>query len=465
MQTQLDRATWSLVLDAVKSAMNDENAFNSYIAPLTYRYENDFLVLSTSSSLGMQLINSNYIATLKLALSKFGIFDNVKVVYEDFSTYPESLTVANDSPQIITSFETISHNGLIARYKFDNFIIGECNKVAYLNAYDIAISDNKSNTSPNQASLRKSLLFIYGRSGVGKTHLMHAIGNEFIARNPDAKVLCVTCEQFINTFIDSIRDRSTSTFREVYRSVNLLMIDDVQMIAKTDAIQQELFNVFNSLYEAGQRIVFTSDRPPKDLNTLFERLRTRLAWGLTVDIQTPELETRVAILMQIAEREHINVSRDIIMFIAENVVSNVRELEGAMSRILAYARLDSMATCDLEVAKKILLPTMGEIASTPQKMNAQIIMDTVSEHFKISNDDLVGNSRIKRIAAARHIAQYIIREYAGMPFPKIAEKFGGRDHTSVIYACRKIAKEMETDENLKATVLDILKKIKDGRNL
>ncbi len=425
----------------IRAAIKDDAAFDGLFSSVHYDVCNNQSVLSTTSPLICQLLG-NYLDLIKNTCSKYELPSEVRFVVSesDAPTQPVS------TPQVPSNINT----GLNPRYQFDNFVVADSNKFAYVNAFQMVdATDRRSNS-----------LFIYGASGVGKTHLMHAIGNTYLQHNPNARVLCVTCDQFLNDYIDSIRVKTTQSFRDMYRTVNLLMVDDIQGLAGKSETQMELFNVFNSLYDNNNKIVFTSDRPPKDLDILTERLRQRLGWGVTVDIQTPELETRITILIQKAEREGFNLQREVATFIAENIVSNVRELEGALTTLISYSHAMNQPDIGVEQTKKILSSIIGDSKSTCD-IDANSIIDIVCDEFSISVKDIIGSSRLKKYAEPRHLAQYLIRELTGLTFPKIAEIFGGRNHSSVLHACRKITKEIDTDENLKYVVHNLIRKIKE----
>ncbi|MBI1292219.1 chromosomal replication initiator protein DnaA [bacterium] len=335
------------------------------------------------------------------------------------------------------------------RYSFDEFVVGESNRFAQAAASTVA--------DPNGKGFNP--LFIYGGVGLGKTHLMHAIGHQLYKRDPSTRVLYVTSEQFINSFIESIQNKRHNEFRSAYRNVDLLLIDDVQFLTGKERTQQEFFHTFNTLYDAGKKVVVTSDKPPKELSTLEDRLRSRFDWGLIVDIAPPDLETRVAILRKKAAQEGIRLPADVALFIAERMKQNVREMEGALKRLSHAATLHS-AAIDLEMARDILSHLM--IGTPVARVTVEDVQRAVCDYFKVKMQDLLGANRSKRFSQPRHLAQYLSRKLTDLSFPDIAQKFGGKDHTSIIYACRKVEQAVGKDPNLANVIEHLTKQITKG---
>jgi chromosomal replication initiator protein len=302
-------------------------------------------------------------------------------------------------------------------------------------------------------------LYLYGNSGLGKTHLMHSIGHFVLDKNPDAKVLYVTSETFTNELINSIQNNKMEEFRQKYRKIDLLMIDDIQFIAKKESTQEEFFHTFNALYESSKQIVISSDRPPKELKPLEERLISRFEWGLTVDVQSPDYETRIAILRKKAQRDHITVPDDVMAYIAKNIASNIRELEGALTRIVAFATLTNQ-DISISLAENSLKDIFSENAATP--LTPDLIQQVVAEHYGIRVEDIQGSKKPKNIAFPRQVSMYLCRKLLDISLPKIGESFGGRDHTTVIHAISKIEKQMETDTALQKTLHQLEKEIKEA---
>ena len=330
------------------------------------------------------------------------------------------------------------------KYTFDTFVIGNSNRFAH--AASLAVAE-----APAQAY---NPLFIYGGVGLGKTHLMHAIGHYILSQNPDTKVLYVSSEKFTNELINSIRDDKNEEFRNRYRNIDVLLIDDIQFIAGKERTQEEFFHTFNSLHEANKQIIISSDRTPKEIPTLEDRLRSRFEWGLIADIQPPDLETRVAILKKKAELEGIEIDNEVLLFIANRIESNIRELEGALIRIMAYSSLTNNKL-DVAVAEEALKDIISD--NKPKPITSDLIQEVVASHFDLKVEDFKSRKRNRPIAYPRQIAMYICRELTDLSLPKIGDEFGGRDHTTVIHAYDKISQEIEEDPQVKETIDNLIK--------
>ena len=330
------------------------------------------------------------------------------------------------------------NRSLINRYRFDSFVVGASNRMAH--AACMAVAEN-----PARAY---NPLFLYGGVGLGKTHLLHAIGNSAVAAG--LQVLYVSSEEFTNELINAIRTHNTPAFRERYRSIDVLLIDDIQFIAGKESTQEEFFHTFNTLHNQEKQIVISSDRPPKAMLTLEERLRSRFEWGLTVDIQPPDLETRIAILRSKAERASRNVPFNILNTIARQVQSNIRELEGALTRVLAYADLSGQPLSEdmVNAALVDLLPQRTSVEPAQ-------VLSAVANAFGISRERLLGRDRSREVALPRQIAMYLMREVGNISLPQIGNAIGGRDHTTVMYACEKVADLIESDDRLRRQVLQL----------
>jgi chromosomal replication initiator protein len=351
-------------------------------------------------------------------------------------------------PPAIAKPLPLSNLYLNPRYTFNNFVVGHGNRFAHAAALAVA-------ESPATAY---NPLFLYGGVGLGKTHLMQAIGHHVSSKNHRSKILYITSEMFTNELINSIRDDKTLAFRNKYRGIDVLLVDDVQFIAGKERTQEEFFHTFNALYEANKQIVVSSDRPPKEIPTLEERLRSRFEWGLTADIQPPDFETRIAILKKKAELSELVVPDEILAFIASKIFTNIRELEGALIRVVAYASL---------TGSDINIPLVDHVLKDlfpPQKdkdnISIDLIKKTSAEYYSIRIDDMSAKIRTREIATARQVAMYIARELTGASLPKIGEEFGGRDHTTVIHACEKIRSALKEDPEVVEAVKNITATIK-----
>ncbi len=348
---------------------------------------------------------------------------------------PAQISFTTPIPAPATNAGTTAMN---SRYTFDNFVVGSSNRLAH--AACMAVAENPAHAY--------NPLFLYGGVGLGKTHLLYAIGN--MARQQGKQVMYVTSEEFANDLINSIRTHNTQAFRERYRYIDVLLIDDIQFIAGKESTQEEFFHTFNSLHSQEKQIVISSDRPPRAMSTLEERLRSRFEWGLIADIQPPDLETRIAILRSKAERMHRDVPDEIINYIARQFQSNIRELEGALTRVVAYSDLrDKNLTIDLaEIALTDLLPQQNQLE--PNR-----VVDVVASAFGVSREKLLSRERTREVALPRQVVMYLLREEANVSLPQIGEVLGGRDHTTVIYACEKVADMIERDDHLRTQIIQI----------
>ncbi|NUM45924.1 MAG: chromosomal replication initiator protein DnaA [Anaerolineales bacterium] len=327
---------------------------------------------------------------------------------------------------------------LAPKYTFESFVVGANNRLAH--AASLAVSEN-----PARAY---NPLFVYGGVGLGKTHLLHAIGNACHIKG--LNVLYVSSEEFTNDLINAIRNHTTQSFREKYRQTDVLLIDDIQFIAGKESTQEEFFHTFNTLHGQDKQIVLSSDRPPKAMNTLEERLRSRFEWGLTADIQAPDFETRMAILRFKAERTGRQVPNEILEVIARRMQSNIRELEGALTRILAYSDLRGVP---LNV--ELVNTALGDMLPRQQKVEPGHIIEAVAASFGFTRDQMLGRDRTRQVALSRQVAMYLLREEANYSLPQIGDAMGGRDHTTVMYACEKVADLLERDHRLRRQIVDI----------
>ncbi len=354
-----------------------------------------------------------------------------------------------DKPDQPDSEENETNSLLNPKYTFSTFVIGNSNRFAH--AASLAVAE-----APAKAY---NPLFIYGGVGLGKTHLMHAIGHYILSQNKKAKVLYVTSEKFTNELINSIQTNKNVDFRNRYRNVDVLLIDDIQFIAGKESTQEEFFHTFNALHEANKQIIISSDRPPKEIPTLEDRLRSRFEWGLITDIQPPDLETRIAILKKKAELENLEVDDDVLEFIAKRIESNIRELEGALTRIMAYSSLTN-STLDVSIAEEALKDIIS--SRQPKKITPELIQKVVSNHYQLKMEDLKSRKRSRPIVYPRQIAMYLCREMTDLSLPKIGDLFGGRDHTTVIHACDKVATDIKEDLQMKRTINELIRQIREN---
>ncbi|QRN85094.1 chromosomal replication initiator protein DnaA [Clostridia bacterium] len=368
--------------------------------------------------------------------------------YNQSKNNPSELADSNRNSNTIQNKPSF----LLSKYTFDTFVVGNSNR--FTHAACLAVGE-----TPAKAY---NPLFIYGGVGLGKTHLMHAIGHMVQSHSPNAKVLYVSTEKFTNEMISSIQNNATEKFRNKYRNIDVLLIDDIQFLERKESTQEEFFHTFNALHESSKQIVISSDRPPKDIPTLEDRLRSRFEWGLITDIQTPDFETRVAILRKKADLEDYILTDKILSSIAERVRTNIRELEGALVRVVAYSQINSIPFEDItdEVVGIALKDVI--ISNQAMKIDIKRIIEVVGEYYNLRIDDFVSKKRTRTIAYPRQIAMYLSREMTDLPLIKIGEEFGGRDHTTVMHAIDKIGEEIKESHDLKNIVKSLEKQIKNS---
>lgn len=430
------QSLWKKALEQIRRDMT-EISYNTWIKDLyPVAVSGGALVLETQGEAYKTTLERIYKNSITQAVNSNGQsgLDILFIIPEDRSKYEIEEKENEPAGQF----------NLSPKYTFDTFVIGKSNSFAHAAA--IAVAENPA-TAYNP-------FFIYGGVGLGKTHLMHAIGQHFIKLNPDKKIAYITSESFTNEFIQSLRDNKTQEFREKYRSVDLLMVDDIQFIAGKDSTQEEVFHTFNTLKLANKQIVITSDRPPKEIG-LMERIYSRFAGGLVADVQIPDFETRIAILKKKAYAENIEISDDILSFIAENLVSNIRELEGSLNRVTAYSLL-TKEPLSLDLAKaslKDIIQDSGQKTVTPA-----LIMQIVADYYDIEVKDLLSKRKDREISVPRQVSMYLIRKYTDLSLPNIGKMFGGRDHTTVKYACDKMNQDISNNYSLETTVDNIVKR-------
>jgi chromosomal replication initiator protein len=334
------------------------------------------------------------------------------------------------------------------KYIFETFVIGNSNRLAH--AASLAVAEAPANAY--------NPFFIYGGVGLGKTHLMHAIGHRILQNHPKLKLLYISSEKFTNELINSIRDGNPESFRQKYRNIDVLLVDDIQFLSKKEHTQEEFFHTFNTLHEANKQIIMSSDRPPREIQTLEDRLRSRFEWGLITDIQPPDLETRIAILRKKAMMEHLNVPNDVMVYIASRIDNNIRELEGAFIRVIAYASLTNQ-TVDIDLATEALKDIFPQ--GKPKQITVELIQEIIASYFKLKVDELLAKRRTRNVSYPRQIAMYLARELTETSLPRLGEMFGGRDHTTVIHAYEKISRERNEDVKLSNTIKELIKKIEN----
>jgi chromosomal replication initiator protein len=416
-------------------------AWQTWIEPLVSDFDGETLTLVAPTDFHYRWVGDRYLPAIRSAASDvFGARTDVDLGVDP--SPPAHLEVVQGTtpppsvePRPVSRSDVREDRRLVPKYTFDNFVVGQSNRFAHAAALAVA----------EQPASHYNPLFIYADAGLGKTHLLHAVGHHRVELDPTSTVRYVSSEGFFNEFINGIRRKRMEEFKARYRTIDVLLLDDVQFFEGKEQILEEFFHTFNSLYEAGKQLVISSDRHPKHLSTLEDRIRSRFEWGLLTDIQSPDVETRLAILRMNAEFAPMLVPTDVLTYIAEHVRTNIRELEGALTRVTAFAAL-THEQISLTVAKEVLRDMIRSEDCAP--LTADRIIDITSVHFRLTPDELTGPSRKQPLARYRQIAMYLCRENTDLSLPKIGASFGGRDHTTVIHAVEKVRSLMQRDKDV-----------------
>lgn len=437
---------WQTFREEFKKTLG-EISFDTWIAPLNLKKMDALsLTLEAPDEFFKNWVETNYLTQIKQAVKNITQKD-FEVVFE---VNPVLLKKKTDK-----LFKTIQRNfqeepqdslRLNPRFTFTNFVVGASNRLAHAASLAVVSAPGKSYNP----------LFIYGGVGLGKTHLMQAIAHHISSKNPKAKVKYTSSEKFTNELIGSIQHRATEKFRQKYRNIDALLVDDIQFLAGKEASQEEFFHTFNTLYDYHKQIVISSDRPPREISKLEERLVSRFSWGLVVDIALPDFETRVAILKKKLEKDPIKIAEDVIFFIAKNITTNIRELEGALIRIIAYSLIEDKPI-DLELAKDILKDMVREIY---KRITPGVVLEKVGDYFNISKENLKRGKRNKNIVFPRQVAMYLVRELTELSLPEIGNFWGAKHHTTILYAHKKIKQGIEKDEKLKLVINELTQEIR-----
>ena len=442
---------WEKILEDIRVSINIPT-YKTWFVPIEpVSLENNCLNISVSSSFAKEWLGSRYLKLITHSTQKI-INPSCKIkITIDESISSKVLDNINPSslPTDLKSTKSARPLEFNLKYTFDNFVIGSGNRFSHAAA--LAISENPGNVY--------NPLFIYGGVGLGKTHLLHAIGQYVEEIHPNLSVKYVSAEKFLNDFINALRFKNVQSFKKRYRNIDVLLVDDIQFLEEKEASQEEFFHTFNALHNINKQIVLSSDRSPKNLATLEDRLRSRFEWGLVTDIQPPDLETRIAILKKYCEREKLSVSDDILSYIAERITSNIRELEGALTRVVAFSSLTSSKS-DLPLAKSVLKDFLPE--DKDHKINIQKIIKEVSKYFSIPIRLITSEKRSYLISRARHIGMFLSRELTSSSLPKIGKSFGNRDHATVIYAVSKISNLISKDREVYKQVQEITNNVKSS---
>jgi chromosomal replication initiator protein len=446
---------WDDVLSALKPQLNDES-YELWFKPVKpVSLDTGCLVVQVPNPFFSDWMRDHYKERIEQLLQE-RVGQPVSLSFEvvpGLSTPPAQIPTVSTVPVVVSHLpeHPTLETHLNPRYTFDSFVVGHSNRFAQAASQAVAKDPGKAYNP----------LFLYGGVGLGKTHLMHAIGHHMIKTNPRSRVLYTTSEKFINEFIDSLRFEKMAQFRQKYRNLDCLLIDDIQFLVDKESSQEEFFYTFNTLYDSRKQIVISSDRPPKEIPTLQERLITRFEWGVVADIQAPDLETRIAILRAKAEAEHLYVPEDVTLFLASHVRSNIRELEGSLIRVVAHASLTAVPLT-VDSARETLRDMLArEEAAAP--VSLEKIQEVVARHYHVEIQDMKSRRRTDAIAFPRQIAMYLARELTDLSTTHIGDAFGGKDHTTVMHATNKIKSRLESDPFFAALVNKITQEIRSGQ--
>lgn len=445
---------WQAVLGEIELSVSRGNFITWFKNTALLRLDDETVVIGVPNVFIKQQLERKYNEIIVSILQKNGI-GSQKIEYKIHSPLTHQKT--DDEPVVLRPTNTVApkpnvakstsnalahayRQGLNERYTFDNFIVGSGNELAYAACQAIAA----------QPGTKYNPLFLYGGVGIGKTHLMQAVGNAVLASKQDARVVYVSSEQFLQEFVDALRYKKNTDFADFYRGADVLIVDDIQFIAGKEKVQEEFFHTFNALHQASKQIIISSDKPPRDIPTLEERLRSRFAWGMSIDMQTPDFETRCAILQTKASNHGIDLTTDVTEYLATNVQTNVRELEGALNQLLAFCEMRGLDP-NLTVASSLL----GASQTRPKHISARQIIERTARHFQVPLEDIMGPKRDKDIVVPRQIAMYMLRSELHLSFPKIARELGRKDHTTAIHSVEKIEKESRFDADIRAAINEI----------
>lgn len=457
---------WQAVLGEIELSVSRGNFMTWFKNTRLIHQDNETVVVGVPNVFIKQQLERKYCDLISETLQKNGV-EAKNVEFKISSLAASRPTPEDDEPVLLTSpahttpaattqtaavkpersVSSLTHSyrqGLNERYTFESFIVGSGNELAF--AACQAISQTPG--------AKYNPLFLYGGVGIGKTHLIQAVGNAILANNPDAKVLYISTEQFVQEFVDALRFRKTTDFASYYRTADVLIVDDVQFIAGKEKMQEEFFHTFNALHQANKQIILSSDKPPKEIPTLEERLRSRFAWGMSIDMQIPDFETRCAIVQLKAGNQAVELPPDVVEYLATNIQTNIRELEGALNQLLAFCEMRGLDP-DLSIATSLL----GVSKTRPKHLSAKQIIERTARHYQVSIEDILGPKRDKDIVVPRQVAMYMLRSELHLSFPKIAHELGRKDHTTAIHSVEKIERESRLDTDLRSAISEIKERL------
>ena len=445
---------WQSVLGEIELSISRASFVTWFKNTHLIKNKNGVIVIGVPNVFIKQQLERKFNPMILETLKKNGV-ENVEVEYKiqtldkEKTNQKEELIILSDqsSDRPKNKVSSLSHQyrqGLNEKYTFENFIVGAGNELAYA-ACQAIVANPGSKYNP---------LFLYGGVGIGKTHLIQAVGNEILNKNPDARIVYASTEQFVQEFVDALRFKKNTDFAGFYRGADVLIVDDVQFLAGKEKIQEEFFHTFNALHQANKQIIISSDKPPREIPTLEERLRSRFVWGMSIDMQNPDFETRCAIIQTKAESHGLELTSDVTEYLANYVQTNIRELEGALNQLLAFCEMR-----ELEPTLDVTVSLLGSGKSRPKHISPRQIIERTAKYFQIPMEDIMGPKRDKDIVVPRQIAMYILRSELHLSFPKIARELGRKDHTTAIHSIDKIEKESVIDNGVKTAIAKIKEKL------
>ena len=438
-----EQEIWADIKEYIRKRIPDVEFHTWFSKVKPIGVQDGIFVLGVSNSFAADWLKTHYLALLEESLRALGAA-TPRIGFKVLPSTQEPVLDLEDKPRSLKTLPEDGRGRLNPKYTFEKFVIGQNNSFAHAAALAVAESPGKAYNP----------LFIYGGVGLGKTHLMHAVGHSVADRFPEKRIDYISTETFTNDLINSIRDDKMASFKDRYRSVDLLLVDDIQFIAGKERTQEEFFHTFNALYEAGKQIILSSDRPPRDILTLEARLRSRFEWGLITDIQSPELETRIAILRMNAEYRRVLIPDEVLEFIAKQVTSNIRELEGALMRVIAFASLNGLEGD--KVTRAIAAKALSNVFADTEVQNAsmQDVLDASASYYGLTMDSLKSSGRAREVVIPRQVAMYLIRELTNHSLPEIGQFFG-RDHSTILYSIQKVAELVDRDQEIASAIREI----------
>jgi len=459
IEKNMSSPLWQAVLGEIELSVSRGNYLTWFKNTELVQHSDELVVIGVPNVFIKQQLEKKFNNIFAETLKKNGISPErieYKIVAMQKQPQVEAEIILNQAETVsstyrnkpnVNKFNSISQSyrqGINERYNFDNFIVGAGNELAFAACQSIAANPGH----------KYNPLLLYGGVGIGKTHLIQAVGNAIRQSSPEAKVLYITTEQFVQEFVEALRYRKTSDFATHYRTADVLIVDDIQFIAGKEKIQEEFFHTFNALHQANKQIIISSDRLPKDIPTLEERLQSRFAWGMSIDMQNPDFETRCAIIKTKAQANNIDLPNDVVEYLSTNIHTNVRELEGGLNQLVAFCEMRA-----LEPNLDIAISVLGSNRTRPKHLSAKQIIERTAKHFQIPIEDILGPKRDKDIVVPRQIAMYILRSELHLSFPKIARELGRKDHTTAIHSVEKIEKESQIDSSLKNAISEIKERL------